>query len=298
MRSSYWGQGAHNALLEVGDFMQQSEKAGLVDPKATFAAPHLQPQPQDASVAQKMGDWWNSLFNTAPPSANDTPVVAGSDYQLPKLEPAPSSITVPAPQPLPYPAPAVNPDAPVIVDSGRVPSYPRPTEPVPPTATIPGTQVYRSPDATMPAAPPPPTTTLGAGASNASPSSSRGNGVGTADSYGTHSDTAHARSAPSGYTGDTPSRSSDGSGGRDDTSWTRSDSTRDDTSRSDAARNDTGRVDTSRSESASSSTSTLGSSSTSAAATTRRDTVDTGSTNSSSSADSIGQATGSATAIQ
>jgi penicillin-binding protein 1A len=305
MRSSYWGQGAHNALLEVGDFMQQSEKAGLVDPKATFAAPHLQPQPQDASVAQKMGDWWNSLFNTAPPSANDTPVVAGSDYQLPKLEPAPSSITVPAPQPLPYPAPAVNPDAPVIVDSGRVPSYPRATEPVPPTATIPGTQVYRSPDATMPAAPPPPTTTLGAGASNALPPSSRSNGAVTGDSYGTHGDTGHARSetasprsASSGYSGETQARSSDASGSRDDTSWMRSDSTRDDTSRSDAVRNDTGRVDTSRSESASSSTSTLGSSSTSAAATTRRDTVDTGSTNSSSSADSIGQATGSATAIQ
>ena len=32
MRSSYWGQGAHNALLLVGDFLQHSEKAGVIDP--------------------------------------------------------------------------------------------------------------------------------------------------------------------------------------------------------------------------------------------------------------------------
>jgi len=35
-----WGQGARNALLVVGDFFQQVQKAKLVDAKATFNAPH------------------------------------------------------------------------------------------------------------------------------------------------------------------------------------------------------------------------------------------------------------------
>jgi penicillin-binding protein 1A len=64
MRSSYWGQGAHNALLVVGDFMQQAQKAGLVDTKAAFAAPRMQDQEQP--LLQGVKDWWNSVFNTPP----------------------------------------------------------------------------------------------------------------------------------------------------------------------------------------------------------------------------------------
>ena len=36
LRSSYWGQGGHNALRIVGSFMQQGQKAKLIDAKATF----------------------------------------------------------------------------------------------------------------------------------------------------------------------------------------------------------------------------------------------------------------------
>jgi penicillin-binding protein 1A len=36
MRSSHWGQGGHNALRIVGSFMQQAQKAKLIDTKATF----------------------------------------------------------------------------------------------------------------------------------------------------------------------------------------------------------------------------------------------------------------------
>ncbi|MDB5912171.1 MAG: penicillin-binding protein, partial [Ramlibacter sp.] len=63
MRSSYWGQGAHNALLVVGDFMQQSQKASIIDAKATFAAPRT--SGQEKPLVDRMGDWWNSVFNTA-----------------------------------------------------------------------------------------------------------------------------------------------------------------------------------------------------------------------------------------
>ena len=42
MRSSYWGEGAHNALLVVGDFFQQTLAARLIDGGAEFpfARPH------------------------------------------------------------------------------------------------------------------------------------------------------------------------------------------------------------------------------------------------------------------
>jgi membrane peptidoglycan carboxypeptidase len=150
MRSSYWGQGAHNALLLVGDFLQHSEKAGVIDAKATFAAPHLKaPEP---TLQEKMGDWWASVFNTAPSSGSETAAVAGPDVQVeqPQLEPAPESITVPPPAPLPYPAPAptpaITPDAPVIAsEPQRVPAFPRPLESARPADTIPGTHVYEAP---------------------------------------------------------------------------------------------------------------------------------------------------------
>jgi penicillin-binding protein 1A len=44
MRSNYWGQGGHNAVLLVGDFFRDSLKSGLIDPKARFAAARQRPQ--------------------------------------------------------------------------------------------------------------------------------------------------------------------------------------------------------------------------------------------------------------
>lgn len=44
MRSNYWGQGGHNAVLLVGDFFRDSLKSGLIDPKARFAAAKQPPQ--------------------------------------------------------------------------------------------------------------------------------------------------------------------------------------------------------------------------------------------------------------
>lgn len=43
MRSSYWGQGGHSALLLVGDFMRRAVKAKSVDTKTAFAAPERPP---------------------------------------------------------------------------------------------------------------------------------------------------------------------------------------------------------------------------------------------------------------
>jgi penicillin-binding protein 1A len=43
MRSSYWGQGGHSALLLVGDFMRRAVKNKWVDTKTAFAAPERPP---------------------------------------------------------------------------------------------------------------------------------------------------------------------------------------------------------------------------------------------------------------
>ena len=150
MRSEYWGQGAHNALLVVGDFMQQSVKAGKLDARATFAAPRIKDEPQ---LMDRVGDWWNSVFNTAPSTATDPTVAAVPEAQLPEVNLNPPSLEPPprdlgAPAPLPLPAPAVTAEAPVIVEPQRVPAFPRPLDSGRAVETVPGTQVYRTPEAT------------------------------------------------------------------------------------------------------------------------------------------------------
>ena len=151
MRSSYWGQGAHNALFLVGDMMQQAEKAGVINAKATFAAPRL--REQEKPLLDRMGDWWNSVFNAPAPESDPTVAVVPEvklpeiNVEPPNLEPPPKSLDMGPP---PSAAPViVPPDAPVIAsDPQRVPSFPRPLEPTRPVETVPGTQVYRSPDTT------------------------------------------------------------------------------------------------------------------------------------------------------
>jgi penicillin-binding protein 1A len=161
MRSSYWGQGAHNALLLVGDFMQQTTKASLVNAKAAFAAPRM--RDQEKPLFDRMGDWWNSVFNipAEAPAEPEVAAVPPVSLEPPVLEPPPQSVTaVPAPLALPAPAPSVSPDAPVLADSlpQRVPAFPRPLEqpaPARPTDSIAGTQVYRTPSTRGTTAPDP-----------------------------------------------------------------------------------------------------------------------------------------------
>ncbi|MDE2300754.1 MAG: penicillin-binding protein, partial [Burkholderiales bacterium] len=54
IRSNYWGQGGHNALRIVGEFMQQAQKTRQVDVKALFPqvqrdAPEVPPEAPAAS---------------------------------------------------------------------------------------------------------------------------------------------------------------------------------------------------------------------------------------------------------
>ena len=159
MRSEYWGQGAHNAALVVGDFAQQSMKAGVLDAKAAFAAPRQRDLEQP--LMQRMGDWWNSVFSTPPTSSEvaATPEVKLPEVKLdpPSLEPPPSNLpsaSLPPGGAMPLPPtqqgwPGVSPSAPVtVVEPQRVPAFPRPLESARPAESIPGTQVYRTPEST------------------------------------------------------------------------------------------------------------------------------------------------------
>ncbi|HZY15462.1 MAG TPA: transglycosylase domain-containing protein, partial [Ramlibacter sp.] len=95
MRSDYWGQGGHNALLVVGDFMRQGEKAKVIDAKASFAAPRL--LQQEEPLMDRMGGWWSSVFNTPAPLPREAevgalpelPSLPQVDLQPPQLEPPP-----------------------------------------------------------------------------------------------------------------------------------------------------------------------------------------------------------------
>jgi penicillin-binding protein 1A len=111
LRSDYWGQGAHNALLVVGDFFEQALKAGRVDRKARFVTP---PPPQPQPLLDRMNDWWNSVFTGSPAEVAAVP--------------DPASVPMP---PLPMPAPIAQPEPPAMqpvppawpADTARVPEW-------------------------------------------------------------------------------------------------------------------------------------------------------------------------------
>jgi penicillin-binding protein 1A len=60
MRSTYWGQGAHNALPVVGDFFQRVANARLIDTRAQF--PRARDELPGSSVWGPVVDWLEDLF--------------------------------------------------------------------------------------------------------------------------------------------------------------------------------------------------------------------------------------------
>lgn len=77
MRSSYWGQGGHSALLLVGDFMRRAVKGGWVDTQTAFATPQRAP-------VIGMHDWTDSPDEVVEgiegaPDQAETPDGAASD---------------------------------------------------------------------------------------------------------------------------------------------------------------------------------------------------------------------------
>lgn len=64
MRSSYWGQGARNALPVVGDFFQRTANARLIDTRAQF--PRARDELPGSSVWGPVVDWLEDLFGDKP----------------------------------------------------------------------------------------------------------------------------------------------------------------------------------------------------------------------------------------
>lgn len=64
MRSNYWGQGGHNAIMVVGDFFRDALKAKLIDRKAKFTQPK-RPPPLMAAKDVSSDDWSSSGMNAA-----------------------------------------------------------------------------------------------------------------------------------------------------------------------------------------------------------------------------------------
>jgi penicillin-binding protein 1A len=62
MRSNYWGEGAHNALLVVGDFFQQTLAARLIDGNVEF--PFARPRDSILELyLDAAKEWFGGIFN-------------------------------------------------------------------------------------------------------------------------------------------------------------------------------------------------------------------------------------------
>ncbi|MES2019077.1 MAG: transglycosylase domain-containing protein [Pseudomonadota bacterium] len=97
MRSNYWGQGGHNAILVVGDFFKAALDSGKLDAAATFpGAPRVQAghpseQEPEIEVIEEGGDMQqDGVPPPAPPPEEE-------------VEPDPEPAPAPAPPPMPEP---------------------------------------------------------------------------------------------------------------------------------------------------------------------------------------------------
>ncbi len=91
MRSSWWGQGGHNAILLVGDFFRSALKDKLVDAKLQFPPPRRplpagEALPPEASLPAQPGWAYVPAEPTAAPPPGITPVMNGSEPPKPAHE--------------------------------------------------------------------------------------------------------------------------------------------------------------------------------------------------------------------
>jgi len=119
MRSNYWGQGGHNAVLVVGDFFRSALRTGKIDAGALFPGGKPPPAPVAEPPAEEPApeDWMDQMRrlpqepNRMQPSGPDSYPDAGGGAAQPSIDaPAPVVITVPdaapgQPQPEPEPEP-------------------------------------------------------------------------------------------------------------------------------------------------------------------------------------------------
>ncbi|GAB5536708.1 MAG: transglycosylase domain-containing protein [Rubricoccaceae bacterium] len=61
-RSSYWGQGGHNALRVVGDFARTTQRRGLLSTDRAFPRPEIEIEDDGPSLWDRIGEWAGGLF--------------------------------------------------------------------------------------------------------------------------------------------------------------------------------------------------------------------------------------------
>jgi penicillin-binding protein 1A len=84
MRSDYWGQGGHNALLLVGDFFRQASGRRMIDTAAEF--PHARDAWPGASIWGPALDWLRGLIGDEPARRSNTPPAPKEASTLEKME--------------------------------------------------------------------------------------------------------------------------------------------------------------------------------------------------------------------
>ncbi len=85
MRSNYWGQGGHNAILVVGDFFREALKSKQIDASAQFSRPE-HPGPREYMRADQEEDW-SERMEREPHSSDGAP-----DYD--RADRPPAEITI------------------------------------------------------------------------------------------------------------------------------------------------------------------------------------------------------------
>ena len=101
MRSNYWGQGGHNAILVVGDFFRAALDGGKLDGAALFAGGHhnAAPKPEEADVREpdEQGTEMQRDGVSAPMPPSMPP--PDEDDETPAPSPAPGDQPAPPPPP-------------------------------------------------------------------------------------------------------------------------------------------------------------------------------------------------------
>jgi len=109
MRSSYWGQGGHNAILVVGDFFKAALDSGKIDAKAAFPGVKLPPpvRQDEQPAGDVMEEAGEMQQEGAPPPPPPPPEPVEEDTDM--IEPLPEIDRTQAPLPPPLPQPQQQP---------------------------------------------------------------------------------------------------------------------------------------------------------------------------------------------
>lgn len=97
MRSDYWGQGGHNAMLVIGDFFRDTLKAKRIDVKAQFPKPPRAPRLMVTAPADDWASRPNRDTETPPPGygvitrSDGSSIIVGSQEVEPVTPPPPST---------------------------------------------------------------------------------------------------------------------------------------------------------------------------------------------------------------